>query len=134
MKYSSSLFHAILAILAISREVTLKIESISRKITNDSENCQSWSSSFSQMLKREITLMLNSLPPYPTSNTHPSWCYAPGDGVGCWSFWRSGRILGIWQRRHEFDPFCCLTWVQGHSLLTWCQSILLEKLPIFILI
>ena len=121
-------------ILAIQPEITQKSTSFSQKITKNRKNRHSLVLRFTQMIKREITLTLNSLPPYPTSNTHPSWCYAPGDGVGCWSFWRSGRILGIWQRRHEFDPFCCLTWVQGHSLLTWCQSILLEKLPIFILI
>ena len=121
-------------ILAIQPEITQKSTSFSQKITKNRKNRHSLVLRFTQMIKREITLTLNSLPPYPTSNTHPSWCYAPGGGVGCWSFWRSGRILGIWQRRHEFDPFCCLTWVQGHSLLTWCQSILLEKLPIFILI
>ena len=121
-------------ILAIQPEITQKSTSFSQKITKNRKNRHSLVLRFTQMIKREITLTLNSLPPYPTSNTHPSWCYTPGYGVGCWSFWRSGRILGIWQRRHEFDPFCCLTWVQGHSLLTWCQSILLEKLPIFILI
>ena len=119
-------------IVAISRKITQKFATFSLKITKNRKHFHSRISQFTQIVKREITFMLDSRKFWSQLLTirHPiltllSDTYSSADLLGSWSF-VSGQVPKF---GHQFDEMDFITYILGKHTLPYqcCQPLLVKS-------
>ena len=131
-----SLSRPIPIILAISRKITQKIATFTRKITKNRIHFHSQISQFPQIVKHEIMFMLDSRKFWSQliSIRHPILTllldtYSSADLLGSWSF-VSGQVPKF---GHQFDEMDFITYILGkHTFPYQCCQHLLVKLRKYI--